>query len=345
MKVNLLMAIAAIVVFFSCTEENDPVPQDPISPIFVEIPDVNFEAQLIEKGIDSDGIVNHKLLSEDADGVTLLNLTFQGTDSEKKITDLTGIEAFKDLLILSVEDNALTSVSLSENTALERLNVNGNMLTSIDLSANASLSFLDASFNELEEIDLKANNNLDTLRLQVNLLKTIDVSRNVNLLELDLLFNELISVSGLEATTKLISLNLSWNYLEELIVNIPSLEDLNVEQNLLSTLNVSGSTSLKNLIATTNEIEGLDVDSNVALEILLVSANKIATINLENNVNLNYLWISSNQLQQLDVSKLTELYDLSIGRNSGLTCVKIADGQLIATVRKQEHQVLSVEGC
>ena len=160
-----------------------------------------------------------------------------------------------------------------------------------------------------------------------------------------LLFNELTSVVGLESTTKLITLNLSWNYLEELTINLPLLEALNVEQNLLNTLDVSGCTSLKNLLATTNEIEVLNTNMNVALEILLLSANKIETINLKNNVNLNLLWISSNLLLELDVSKLPELHDLSIGRNSDLTCIKIAPDQSIATVRKQEHQELSADGC
>lgn len=343
MKSNIWKAIVLMIVISSCNKENDPVIQD--ESVLITIPDVNFEALLIEKGIDSDGVVNHQLLNEDADGVTVLDLSFQGTDSEKKITDLTGIEAFKDLLALSVEDNALSSVSLSENTALERLNINGNMLTSIDLSANTSLSYLDASFNELEEIDLEANINLDTLRLQVNPIKAIDVSSNVNLTELNLLANELTSVIGLDATTKLLSLNLSWNYLEELTINLPLLEGLNVEQNLLHTLNVDGSTSLRYLIATTNALGTLNVDSNVALQTLLLSANQIAAINLENNENLNLLWISSNQLQELDVSKLPRLYDLSIGRNSELTCVKIAADQSIATVRREEQQELSINGC
>ena len=190
MKVNLLMAMAAMVVFSSCIEKNDPVPKDdPINPMFIHIPDVNFEAQLIEKGIDSDGVVNHQLLNEDSDGVTVLDLTFQSTDSEKKIADLTGIEAFQNLISLSVEDNALTSISLSTNSALKRLNLHGNMLASIDLSANIALTYLDAGFNELDSIDPNSNINLETIKLERNFIKAINVSRNVNLVELDLLFH------------------------------------------------------------------------------------------------------------------------------------------------------------
>ena len=182
-------------------------------------------------------------------------------------------------------------------------------------------------------------------KLQLNLIQALDVSKNINLLELDLLFNELTTVIGLDATIKLITLNLSWNYLEELTVNLPSLEGMNVEQNHLKTLNIDGSTSLRSLIATLNSVKTLDLSTNVALKYLLVSGNQIEIIDLNNNANLEMLWISSNQLNGLDVSKLSKLYELSIGRNPNLTCTNIAAEQTIATVKKEDHQVLSVDGC
>lgn len=342
----LTMFFVSIIIFSSCNEEEGLMPQkdDPMN--YTTIPDVNFEEQLIASGIDSDGIVNHLMLSEDANEVTVLDLSLSDdADDEKKINDLTGIEAFKNLITLSVPNNALTSISLKANTALETLDLNRNQLTSIDLSSNTALSYLDAGFNTLEEIDLKTNINLETLKLQLNYLQSIDVSNNINLIELDLYFNELSSIGGLDATNKLIALNLSWNYLKELTVNLPSLEGMNVEQNLLNTLNVNGSTSLKSLIATTNSLKTLNVSSNAALQFLLVSANQIENIDLDNNVHLELLWISSNQLTNLDLSKLSMLYEISVGRNSELNCIKIDSNQIIATVKKEEYQELSIDGC
>ena len=336
----------SIMMFSSCSEEEDLIVQkaEPID--YTTIPDVNFEEQLIAKGIDSDGIVNHLMLSKDANEVTVLDLSFpEDADPDKRIIDLTGIEAFKNLITLSVPNNDLTSISLMANTALETLDLNSNQLTTIDLSSNEALSYLDAGFNALEEIDLKTNINLKTLKLQLNYLKSIDVSNNPNLIELDLYFNELSSITGLNVTKKLITTNLSWNYLEELAVNIPSLEGMNVEQNFLTTLNVNGCTSLKYMIATTNLINTLDLSSNVALQLLLVSANQIENINLDNNVQLELLWISSNQLTNLDLSNLSMLYEISVGRNSQLNCIKIASNQTIATVKKEEYQELSIDGC
>ena len=328
----------------SCAEEDNLISQDDL--IYMAIPDVNFEEQLIAMGIDSDGIVNQQLLIEDAKLVTSLDLTASDdADDDKKIKDLAGIEAFKNLTSLSVANNALTSIAFTENIALETIDVSSNALTSIDLSANTALAHLYAGGNELEEIDIRSNIKLETLKLQLNIIQIIDVSQNINLLELDLFFNELTTVIGLDATTKLITLNLSWNYLEALSVNIPSLEGMNVEQNLLKTLNVDGSISLRGLIATTNSIKTLNVSSNVALNYLLVSANQIETIDLNNNADLEMLWISSNQLTGLDVSKLSKLYEISIGRNPNLTCINIAAEQMIGTVKKEDHQVLMVDGC
>jgi len=51
----------------SCSSDNNTleVPDN-----YLNIPDENFEAILIEKGIDSDGIVNQQMLKSDAERIT-----------------------------------------------------------------------------------------------------------------------------------------------------------------------------------------------------------------------------------------------------------------------------------
>lgn len=57
------------------------------------IPDANFEMFLIEENIDTDGIVNGQILTQDALTVTNLNIHSLNA-SYTYIEDLTGIEAF-----------------------------------------------------------------------------------------------------------------------------------------------------------------------------------------------------------------------------------------------------------
>ncbi len=46
----LILLFGFIFILSSCTEEDDLIPQDDL--LYVTIPDVNFEQQLIAKGID-----------------------------------------------------------------------------------------------------------------------------------------------------------------------------------------------------------------------------------------------------------------------------------------------------
>ena len=78
----------------------------------VEIEDKNFEQALVDLKIDSDELVNGQLLKSDAQSVVFLDL------SNKKINNLKGLEAFSALQYFYCQDNPLTDIDLSHNTAL-----------------------------------------------------------------------------------------------------------------------------------------------------------------------------------------------------------------------------------
>ena len=78
----------------------------------VEIPDKNFEQALVDLKIDTDGKVNGYLLIKDAQKVTYLDV------SNKKIRDLSGIEAFTSLSFLDCSNNPLSNLNLSNNIGL-----------------------------------------------------------------------------------------------------------------------------------------------------------------------------------------------------------------------------------
>ena len=78
----------------------------------VEIPDKNFEQALVDLKIDTDGEVNGYLLKNDAQKVTFLDV------SNKKIKNLSGIEAFTSLTFLDCSNNQLSNLDLSNNIGL-----------------------------------------------------------------------------------------------------------------------------------------------------------------------------------------------------------------------------------
>ena len=78
----------------------------------VEIPDKNFEQALIDLKIDTDEEINGYLLKSDAQIITFLDV------SNKKIKDLSGIEAFTSLSYLDSRNNQLSNLDLSQNIGL-----------------------------------------------------------------------------------------------------------------------------------------------------------------------------------------------------------------------------------
>ena len=117
------------------------------------IPDPNFEQALIDLGIDSDGTVNGSVATSDISGVTELDLF------DRSISDLTGIQDFIILASLDLEDNQLTSLDLSNNTALISLDCVDNKITDLDLSNNTALTSLNCVDNKLTNLNIRNGNN------------------------------------------------------------------------------------------------------------------------------------------------------------------------------------------
>ncbi|WP_323756609.1 leucine-rich repeat domain-containing protein [Roseivirga sp.] len=239
--------------FLSCNSNNEeltpyPVIDPDVGPS-VSIPDHNFEASLIAQRIDTDGELNHQIWEQDALAAIEMNLFFTGSDNEDKITDLTGIEAFKNVEHLIVGDHALQTVSLAENTALKKLYLSFNQITEIDLSKNTSLTHLFIGRNDLTTLDLSHNTELQYLHAEANQLTSLDLSHNPDLIEVLVTANLLSSVTGFENTSQLTKLYLGFNDLQEFSIHQPSLEGLNIENNLLTVLNVDNCSNLEYLLA------------------------------------------------------------------------------------------------
>ncbi|MDO6437820.1 hypothetical protein Q4534_10395 [Cyclobacterium sp. 1_MG-2023] len=288
----------------SCSEDGLISTTPPNQKHITEIPDANFEEKLIELGIDSDGLINQMLLTEDAKNVSTLVLDSDlGTPEEGKIANLKGIEAFEELVSLSAGNNLLS------------------------------------------EINLAANQKLTSLHLEANYLQTLNISHNTKLEDINLILNNLTEINGLNNADQLKTLNLSWNLLESLSINLPGLNGLNVENNKLKVLDVQGCTSLETMIAKLNELETLDLSTNINLKYVTLSANQLKKLELTNNINLEKLWLSSNSLNGLDVSNLIGLNLLDISKNTNLSCVRVGQNQNILTIAKQEHQELRTSPC
>ena len=187
--------------------------------------------------------------------VTELNIIGQ------KLTDLSGIEWFTGLTTLDCDNNQLTELDVSANTALTSLHCDDNQLTSLDVSANTKLRQLYCSSNQLTELDVKANTALEYLYCSSNQLTELDVSANTKLRQLYCSSNQLTELD-VSANTKLTSLHCSSNQLTSLDVSAnTALWDLACYLNRLTTLDVSANTALQLLSCQSNQLTELDVSA------------------------------------------------------------------------------------
>ena len=157
--------------------------ETPQEPLTTSISDAAFEQALIDLNFDEelDGVVLNSRIE------IITNLTLD----EKGISDLSGIENFRDLENLNVRRNNLSSVNVSSNKKLKFIWCEDNTINELNLDGLAILEKVGADRNSLSNIDVSSNGALQLLTLSENNLNSIDVSMNTELTDFIINMNPL----------------------------------------------------------------------------------------------------------------------------------------------------------
>ncbi len=271
----------------------------------VYIPDANFEQALIDEGIDTDGIINQKILISDAESVDD-DLRLEN----RNISSLTGIGAFKNIQRLYCEGNQITELDISNNKDLYYLNCEGNLLTELDISKNTNLTKIRCASNQIEILDVRNNTKLDYLSCSGNPITSLDVSNNTVLTLLNC-NNTNLSTLNLRNNLKLIDLGCDGNKLENLdISKNTKLTNLECDDNLLTSLDLSQNSSLIELWCRRNQLTDIIFSQNSSLTILECESNKLTNLDISKNSALIEVDCSLNELISLDASNNHNLTDL-----------------------------------
>ncbi len=226
----------------------------------VSIPDTNFLENLISWGWDTNK--DGQIQIDEAKAVTNLLIT------NPKVKDLTGIEAFSNLLSLDCSGALISTLNLRKNSKLTGLICDNNILDSIDITQNFNLKTLWCPSNRLKSLNLTNNTELTTLECSFNQITQLKLNNN----------------------TKLTSLNCSMNQLTELnISNNTLLTGLSCNNNYLIELNVRYNLLLNYIHCQNNLIETLDVSMDTVLTYL----------NSEGNPLLSQICINKKQFEKL----------------------------------------------
>ena len=165
----------------------------------VNFPDPVFRSYVsTELDTDSDGYLSETEIK------AAKTIDVSGTTGDGGITSLTGIEYLTSMTELNCRMNSgLTSVDLSKNTELTKLDCDLTGLTSLDLSANTVLTILVCDECPLTELDLSNNTSLSKLACGGLNITKLDLSANTKLTLLYCNANGLayVDVTGLTRLT------------------------------------------------------------------------------------------------------------------------------------------------
>ena len=202
--------------------------------------------------------------------------------AHRDISSLTGVEHFTNLERLNVQDNEkLTTLDLSKNTALVSLLCSNTNLTSLDTSHNTKLVFLECNeVSTLTSLNVSRNTELKQLSCRDNALTALDLTNNTALEKLD--------CGGNEFTTLDLSKNTSLKY-------------FGFFNGKLSSLDLTNNTNLEELYFCGNNFSTIDVSKNTSLRILRLFGNQLITLDTSKNSTLQELWVYTNPLTSMNL--------------------------------------------
>ena len=300
----------------------------------VEIPDTAFLYALINEGVDTNG---DSLISyTEAEVITYLQV------DDEDISDMTGIESFINLDTLYCSWNELTSLDLSNCTALKTLDCMYNQLISLDVSNNTILTELICYDNQLTSLDVSNCIALESLSCEYNQLSSLDVSNCGALRSLWCDWNQLTSLD-VSNNTILTDLDCYDNQLTSLNVSgCNALQGLNCKNNQLTSLDVSGCTAIRELHCESNQLTSLNVPDFNALTYLICENNQLTSLDVSGCTALPWLDCENNQLTSLDVSGCTALRGLEF-ENNQLTSLDVSGCTALQSLDCKNNQLTSLD--
>lgn len=314
-----------------CIQLEDSYQESNYSEELTYLPDENLEKYLINIGKDDsvDGYIKTSQAS------TISTITIEATDTWTpgsggfwdfdvrfldRISNLAGIESFPNLETLNLMGQNLDSINISKNSKLKSLSANFNTFKRLNTNDNPELEFLSIDSNEVSPILDFTNNS------KIKMLSTPMCSIQGYIGQGG--YYDISNMTDLELLdlydNKLTSVDISGN---------PKLKEIRINWgNNISSIDFSNNTLLETILANSSGLEGnFNVSNLTELKVLNIGSNNIQTIDLSNNTKLEYLELTGNNISgPIDVSGCENLLEFFANGNSNITCIKVNQSQLDA---------------
>lgn len=246
------------------------------------------------------------------------------------ILDITNLAKLRNL---QLQENQLTALDLSKNTALINMNVDENQLAVLNLATNSALRTVTAYDNKIATFTPPTTNNITELNLGKNLLKSLALTNSTypvlqELYVSDMTVMENVTATGLSSLTTLEARN-NANITRYTVTGCGKLTGADISdcQRLLaaifsdnatmSSINVDGDSSLRELDLENCAFSALSLTTNSALVRLNIASNRFASFSAPYCTALEDLHCENNTLSSLTLTNNTNLLTLHC-ENNGL---------------------------
>lgn len=174
----------------------------------------------------------------------------------------------------------------------------------------------EANLEHINAVNISSAPQLKKFHLFGSTLSSLDLSNLPLLEEVNIYENPSLTAINFAGDISLKKLNLYSNKLSSLSVPNPSLVNyLAISDNLFQTFNPTAYTGLIYFDIHANQLSSLDVSSSPLLYQLLASDNSLSALTFNNNNNLQYVYAGNNQLQNLNFAQIPNIKGIQIQNN------------------------------
>ncbi|HNY62846.1 MAG TPA: T9SS type A sorting domain-containing protein [Bacteroidales bacterium] len=232
------------------------------------------------------------------------------------------IKIYGNITGFECNNNVLTGLNVSQNTALTTLNCKSNSLSSLNVSTLTALEELICEFNNLNVLNLSGCTALKKLSCSGNNLASLNISNCTALIYLECFVNNLTSLD-LNNCTALKELDCAINDLTSLdLHNCTVLENINCEDNDITSLNLNNCANLEELVCFTNNLSSLDLSSCTSLKILRCETNNISSIKISSSDSLRLFRCYDNNLSACGLDSIFHQLPIRSVDNKGEIMIK-----------------------
>ena len=276
------------------------------------------------------------------------------------ITDLKGVENFRNLQRVDVSQNAIGDFTpVKDLSSLQILKVNGNPASVLDVTGCSSLKKLYAQNSTFSELHVTGLGSLEEVRIENNHLTDLDLTGLTSLRALSCYGNQLHTLDARPAAV-LEVLQADSNGMESLLVEgLGNLKTLHCQNNNLQQISLSGLGALEEFNAANNSLTELIVDEATALKTVLAGNNQLSgefrfgtakQVSVENNQitnligaeeNIAYLNFNNNQLTSLKMDSAAP--ERVYGNGNNLSLLQFGDVSNLKTLYCAENHLAWTE--